>query len=124
MRGSKNDIPVTIEDAGVVIQEAVWDDIHVSFETFEQALDTTPLHRGLPDDSCQCPHWGYVLAGLVRVVYKDREEVLHAGDAYYMQPGHNAIYGPGTQTIEFSPNDQFQAMMEVVIRNIEATEQA
>jgi hypothetical protein len=50
--------------------------------------------------------------------------VLHAGDAYYMQPGHNAIYGPGTQTIEFSPNDQFQAMMEVVIRNIEATEQA
>ena len=53
----------------------------MSFEAFEQALDTTPLHWGLPDDSCLCPHWGYVLAGLVGVVYKDREELLRAGAA-------------------------------------------
>ena len=121
MRGSKEDIPVTMEEAGAVLQQAVWDDIHVSFETFERALDSTPFHRGLPDDLCPCPHWGYVLAGQVRVVYKDREEVLRPGDAYYMQPGHNAIYEPGTRTVEFSPNDQFQAVMEVVKSNFEAT---
>ena len=122
MRGSKNDIPVTMEELGVVLREAVWDDIHVAFETFEQALDTTPFHKGLPDDSCPCPHWGYVFAGQVRVIYKDREEVLRPGDAYYMEPRHEAVYEPGTQTVEFSPNDQFQAVMEVVARNIEASE--
>ena len=56
MRGSKTDMPVTLEEAGVVIQDAVWDDLHVSFETFGQAFDSRPFHRGLPDDCCQCPH--------------------------------------------------------------------
>ncbi len=124
MRGSKTDMPVTLEEAGVVIQDAVWDDLHVSFETFGQAFDSRPFHRGLPDDCCQCPHWGYVLRGSMKIIYKDREEVVKAGDAYYMQPGHNALYEPGTQTVEFSPNDQFQAGMDVVMRNIEAMKRA
>jgi hypothetical protein len=119
MRGSKTDLAVTMEEMGVEIRDATWDDIHVSFESFAKPLDTTPLHRGLPDDLCTCPHWGYVLQGRVRVVYADREEVLRPGDAYYMQPGHNAIYDAGTQTVEFSPNKQFQAAMEVVGRNLE-----
>ncbi|MBP1780030.1 MAG: hypothetical protein H6Q86_6041 [candidate division NC10 bacterium] len=120
MRGSKDDIPVAMEEAGAVIQDAVWDDIHVSFETFRDPLDTTPLHSGAPDDSCQCPHWGYVFSGRIRVVYKDREEIVKAGDAYYMQPGHNVIIDAGTHTVEFSPNGPFQAGMEVVMRNLEA----
>src|SRR5205814_1940573 len=30
-----------------------------------------PLLKGLPDDSCQCPHWGYVFAGQLTVRYPD-----------------------------------------------------
>ena len=47
-----------------------------------------PLLRGLPGDSCQCPHWGYLLAGKITVSYADREETYQAGDAFYMTPGH------------------------------------
>lgn len=32
----------------------------VSFATFKEDIDATPMLKGLPDDSCQCPHWGYV----------------------------------------------------------------
>ena len=120
MRGAKADMPATLGNAGAVIQEAVWDDFHVSFDTFSEGFDTTPLHKGLPNDSCQCPHWGYVLKGRVRVVYADREELLRAGDAYYMEPGHNAIYQAGTETVEFSPNGPFQSSMEVAMRNVGA----
>jgi hypothetical protein len=124
MRGSTVDMPVTMEEAGVVIRDAVWDDIHVSFERFTQPFDSRPLHKGHSGDSCACPHWGYVIKGRLQVIYKDREEVLQAGDAYYMAPGHNAIYEAGTETVEFSPNREFQEAMELVMRNLAAIKQA
>ena len=40
----------------------------VGFETYTADADLTPLFAGLPDDSCQCAHWGYVIKG--RVVFK------------------------------------------------------
>ena len=40
--------------------------------------------KGLPGDSCQCPHWGYLFAGQITVSYADREEVYEPGDAFYM----------------------------------------
>ena len=38
----------------------------VSYETFPKGVDATPLFKGLPDDMCQSPHWGYILKGRVR----------------------------------------------------------
>ena len=29
--------------------------------------DFGPLLKGLPNDRCPCPHWGYVLKGRLRV---------------------------------------------------------
>jgi len=122
MRSSRAEMETTIDEPGLRIHEAVWDDTHVSFEIFREELDTTPLHEGLPDNRCQCPHWGYVLKGQVRILYSDHEETLRAGDAYYLPPGHHAIYAAGTETLEFSPNEPFQETMEVAVRNLEALE--
>jgi hypothetical protein len=30
----------------------------VGCETYTADADLTPLFKGLPDDRCQCPHWG------------------------------------------------------------------
>src|SRR5438105_15000715 len=60
----------------------------VSFVTIRQDSDLAPLLKGLPDDMCQCPHWGYMFKGRQTVQYKDHEEVFEAGDAFYMPPGH------------------------------------
>ena len=124
MRGSKEDLPATIESEEAVIQEAEWSDIHVGFETYNEEFDLAPLLKGLPDDMCQCPHYGYVLKGRMRVRYADREEVVEAGDAYYMEPGHSPIVEAGTELVEFSPNDEYQKTMEVAARNFEAIQQA
>ena len=35
----------------------------VAFESFTANQDPAPLFRGLPDDRCQCPHWGVVVKG-------------------------------------------------------------
>jgi len=42
--------------------------------TIRQGHSLAPLLHGLPGDSCQCPHWGYLLAGKITVSYADREE--------------------------------------------------
>lgn len=120
MRGSKKDLPKTMDTSEMVMHEAEWGDMHVEFDTAHKKMDVTPLLKGLPNDRCQCPHWGYVLNGRLTIKYKDREEIANAGDAYYMAPEHTAIFDAGTEVVEFSPKDKLKKTMEVIMRNFEA----
>ena len=93
----------------------------VGFETFRADADATPFFRGLPDDRCQSPHWGYVIEGSVTFRYADREETFTAGDAYVMAPGHLPHPYAGTEVVEFSPTEALQATMAVVGANLAAS---
>jgi hypothetical protein len=75
----------------------------VEFTTFHEDADGAPVFRGLPDDRCQSPHWGYVLSGAVTFRYADRDETYAAGYAYYAEPGHVPVVTTGTEVVEFSP---------------------
>lgn len=96
-----------------------WGGMHVSFETYNQAWDATPFLQGLPDDQCQCPHWGYVTRGGFRAIYRDREEEIRAGQAYYLPAGHSIVMEAGTELIEFSPREEFDAHMRAVEENLD-----
>lgn len=124
MRGSKQDLPVAGEFdtpvGHVTLREIEWGDMNVAIENFPAGTDTRPLFRGLQEDLCQCPHWGYVVKGKFRVIYQDREEMLTTGDTYYLNPGHALVYDEDTELVEFSPRGQYQATMEVAARNIAA----
>ena len=123
MRGSKGDIPVSWESSAVVVRELEWGEIRVGFATYHQVMDLGLLLKGSPDDRCQCPHWGYVLKGRMQVRYADHEEVVTAGDAYYLAPGHIPLLQAGTEIVEFSPRSEYQKMMEVTERNFAAMQQ-
>lgn len=61
----------------------------VGFEAYTADADMAPLFAGLPDDRCQCPHFGYLLKGKVKFTFADgSEEVYETGDAYHAPPGH------------------------------------
>jgi hypothetical protein len=93
----------------------------VGFETYTADADLAPLFAGLPDDRCQCPHMGYVLAGKLKFTYADgTEETYEAGDAYYAPPGHTPYLYAGSQVVEFSPTEPLQQTIEVVAKNLEA----
>src|SRR3954467_2499721 len=94
----------------------------VGFETFREDADATPLFRGLPDDRCQAPHWGYVISGSVLFKYADHDEVYEAGDAYYAPPGHIPVVSAGTEVVEFSPTEEYGRTMEVLARNLSAVQ--
>jgi hypothetical protein len=93
----------------------------VNFTTFREDIDATPLMSGLPDDRCQCPHWGYVVDGRVTFRYADREEVFEAGDAFYTPPGHVPVkHEPGTELVMFSPADELRKTEAVMEKNMRA----
>lgn len=124
MHGSKHELAVAFQGDGVDIREAEWDAINVALESFPPGLDTAPLFRGLPDDRCQCPHWGYAVRGRFRVIYQDHEETIVTGDAYYLAPGHTAVFEEPTELVEFSPAGEYQKTVEVAARNVAAMQGA
>jgi Cupin domain len=92
----------------------------VCFESHTADADLERLFRGLPDDRCQLPRWGYVLAGKVTFRFADREETYEAGDAYYVPPGHTPVHHAGAELVEFSPTDVLGETIPVVMANLRA----
>ena len=107
-----------VEDHGLV--EDRHEDVlgyTVNFVSFRQDVDGTPLLKGMPDDRCQCPHWGYVLKGRVTYRFADRDEVFHAGDAFYLPPGHIPLADAGSEIVQFSPADELKLVADTMTQN-------
>ncbi len=122
MHANKEEVPVAFDEGGFVSRQAQWGEMNVALEKAPTGMDSRPLFKGLPGDSCQCPHWGYVLKGRMRVIYSDREEVVNAGDAYYLEPGHNVVCEESGELVEFSPAGEYQKTMKAVAENLQATQ--
>ena len=93
----------------------------INITSFHEDIDATPLMKGLPDDRCQCPHWGYVISGAVTFRYADHQELFETGDAFYTPPGHVPVkHEPGTEIVFFSPSAELRETDAVMKKNIQA----
>ena len=125
MHTSKADLaPRTFGDyEGRMADSGEW---RIAFESVPATFppDDSPF-RGLPDDRCQCPHWGYVVSGAVTFRYADRDEVCVAGDAFYTPPGHIPVkHEPGTELVTFSPTEELRVTEETMRRNMKEMQTA
>ena len=91
----------------------------VNFVTIRQDFDLAPMLAGLPDGMCHCPHWGVMTKGRMTVRYVDHEEVIEAGDAFYMAPGHTPAADAGTEFIQFSPTDLLAETEAAIARGMQ-----
>lgn len=119
----KDDIPLKKTD----IFEVRWaevGDYTISFETLPAGSPALGdrAYVGLPDDACQCPHWGYLVKGKFRVRFTDgQEEIVSAGSAYYLRPGHHFFTLDDVEVIEFSPTAELARTSDVVAKNTAAS---
>ncbi len=74
----KTAIPEKIKVPGAIARQALdfgdatgYGKIAGEYFSLAAGTDITPLLKGLEDDLCQSPHWGYLLEGEVTVTYKD-----------------------------------------------------
>ena len=120
MRGSKSDLPVLFGADEAAIRGADWGGMRAMIVSLPAGTDVTPLLKGLPNDLCSCPHWGYVIRGRLRVISADGEETLQAGDLFYMAPGHTVIVEETIEFVELAPADEHQRVLDVVQQNAAA----
>ncbi len=120
MRSSKAELPVTSEGGGVIVRETTWGAMHVEMPTFDKEFNMIPLLKGFPDDLDPVPFWGYVVKGGFRAIYEDREEVVKAGDVFYLPPGHAVIYEAGTEFVMFGPAELVEKAAPTIARNYAA----
>jgi hypothetical protein len=86
-----------------------------SYAQLPAGTDFTPMLEGLPDDMCQCPHWGYVIEGKLNIKYQDGSvEVITGGSVFYLPPGHTAWVDEDTRLVDCSPEKEYWDVVEHV----------
>lgn len=76
--------------------------------------DLRPALAGLPGDMCQCPHWGYMLSGQLRMHTSSGEQTYNAGEAFYWAAGHAPEAVTDCEYIDFSPTEELQTVLRHV----------
>ena len=108
---SWEDAPRALEAPGVDIRRVDHGDLAMCLIRLAKGVDTRPLFKGLPDDECQCDHWGYIISGTMLVRSSDGERTYDAGEAYFWPPGHNLEARTDAVYLEFSPSGQYDELM-------------
>ncbi|MGA8297575.1 MAG: hypothetical protein WB770_11080 [Acidimicrobiales bacterium] len=80
--------------------------------------------EGLPNNLCQCPHWGYLLKGKALVRLADGTEMtINGGDLYHCPPGHKLYAVEDFELIEFNPAGAMKgASIQAFSKNFESEE--
>lgn len=111
MKISKSEIPEKINVPGAVARQALdfgdatgYGKIAGEYFSLAAGTDIAPLLKGLENDLCQSPHWGYLLEGEITVTYAGGdEETISSSDLFYWPPGHTVKAGKDAEIILFSP---------------------
>ena len=84
--------------------------------SFGAGTDITSLLHGLEGDLCQCPHWGYVLKGLLTTTYTNGEkETAREGDLFYWPPGHTVKADEEADIVLFSPQKEHNLVIDHIL---------
>lgn len=96
-----------------------WGGMTIAINELPAGTDFAPLLEGLKNNSCQVPHWGYIVKGSLKLTYDDgKEVVLKAGDVFYMSPGHKASVVEDLKLIDFSPEKEMKELINHVEKKI------
>ena len=62
-----------------------------------------------------------MLKGKLTFRFPDHDEVVEAGDAFYLPPGHIPVQNdPGSEYVQFSPTEPLREVSETIMRNMQA----
>lgn len=113
---NRNDAPVALQGAGAQLrrQRDLGGNMSVAFVRLAEGTDMTPTFKGLTDDLCPCPHWGYVFEGRLTLHTPEGDETYQAGDAFYWGPGHAPEALEDCEFMDFSPTAEFDVVVDHV----------
>ena len=120
MHAVRHELPLSLEEGSLSSREATWGPMHVVFQSLPAKWTDAGLFADAPTGECPCPHWGYMVRGTMRITYADHDELVHAGAAYYIPPGHTIRAITDCELVEFSAEDAYQAALAIAARTVGA----
>ena len=120
MHISKNSIPTKIDVPGAVARQAInfgdasdYGSLSAEYFSLGAGTDIAPLLKGLDDDACDAPHWGFMMSGEVVISYTHGrdEETCVGHDLFYWPPGHSVRVVHDAEVILFSPQVEHAEVM-------------
>lgn len=126
MRIPKTDLPVRINAPGAVARQQNdfgdakgYGKMAGEYFSLRAGTDLAPLLKGLENDLCQSPHWGYLIEGEVTVTYtKGDSEVVTTGDVFYWPPGHTVRVSRDAEVILFSPQHEHGLVLDHLLAQV------
>jgi hypothetical protein len=120
MKIAKADVPERINVPGAIARQELnfgdatgYGKLAGEYFSLKAGTDIAPLLKGLENDLCQAPHWGYLIEGEVTLTYADgQEETTSTGELFYWPPGHTVRVGKDAEVILFSPQAEHCMVVE------------
>lgn len=104
---------VAIEGDGVEVRaQEIGGGMTVMYMRAVAGTDLAPALKGLPGDLCQCPHWGYLSKGRIRMRTDGGEDTYEAGQSFYWAPGHAPEALEDSEFLDFSPTKELNEVIE------------
>ena len=126
MHISKTEVPVKLNAPGAVARQLRdfgdargYGQMAGEYFSLGAGTDIAPLLKGLKNDLCQSPHWGYMIEGEVTVTYQDgNEELVKDGDLFYWPPGHTVRVSRDAEVILFSPQHEHGQVLDHLLKQL------
>lgn len=126
MHIKKNDVPVRINVPGAIARQKTefgdatgFGKIAGEYFSLGAGTDIAPLLKGLQDDLCQSPHWGYLIEGEVVITYKNGEtETVRGGDLFFWPAGHTVKVDKDAEVVLFSPQHEHVSVVNHLARQL------
>ncbi len=120
MHVPKERIPAKIDVPGALARQATgfgdatgYGPMAGEYFSLGAGTDIAPLLKGLKDDGCQAPHWGYMISGELVVTYTGgKTETCKENDLFYWPPGHSVRVVRASEVVLFSPLREHAAAMD------------
>ena len=124
MHLSKDDIPVRLALPGATARQlpdfgTAQGTLGAEYFSLAAGTDMAPLLRGLDDDLCHSPHWGFLATGTVLVEYVDSTtERVRAGEVFFWPAGHTVLVEQDAELVMFSPAHEHGQVMDHIAAKV------
>jgi hypothetical protein len=107
----RKDFELRIGGDGLEFRTKELDGLTMAWVVLPKGTDLSPALVGLDGDLCQCPHWGYMIKGRLRMRTSNGDRVYEAGEAFYWAPGHAPEALDDAEYIDVSPTHELETVI-------------
>ena len=126
MHIAKEKVPVKIDVPGATARHAAdfgdpssCGTLGAEYFSLGAGTDIAPLLKGLNDDACHSPHWGYMISGDLVVTYTDgTQETCQGNDLFHWPAGHSVRVTGDAEVVLFSPQQEHLEVMDHMLKQM------